>query len=1121
MKIILTLFTLFAAVWCSAHGIFLKNGDFEQGLTDWGAWGGHPATIQAVSNDAVSGGNAILFTGAPTAKMTGIEQKRLPLSPGKTYSISLHLKTEKPLSPKARLLVGLLERDKRGKVQTQHYRPIRHPLPGKWTKCAVDVSTSPTPCEYYQLIIRLDNLGDGETIRLDGVEVTEQDPNALLERSSNRTEAAALLKQWQEQSAGYQRRSGRTAIFARAQLKYGLQRNDYLHKWIDRPLLVNPGLPPDGNFINSAAYAIMRNTIGKYRLDGFAFFPETDRRDELYRHAGRPGGEMKLLTELIYDGSRNFDRKLKLAEIALNHPQSMRLNGKVVFTSYPASDDLEYWRDLKKALTDRFGDRFILMPYYQFFPKKFRKTGANGTFSAADLELLRERVREWLRVTDGYYHNTPALKDRRYYAPLDREVILPMIHSVLMEPEFKDKYLAWGVKVGHENYELLSYSMDHEGTAMLRGTVGTAVLARPDIINCVEWDEQNENTSFRPTLYNSWSTMRIMRYFSSLLNGNPEDLPGDRMDIPNLVLSYRKILAAGQILELELLNVPDRNPGKEAFQVQLVLRDAAGREVRRFPWRNLPPDKLEAVTFEVPVEDIVGHQVLVPELTVRTGKKEQVFAEGFQPIELRASWNWDYKWVKQPLRDLLEPVKSELRITGVTPDNRLRVKAGIEAPEPLNSIEIMDNGDVAYSHRRDAWFRENDENYVVNLNLQAKRPIGDDAPSVLNGRIEFQGITPTRHLEIPPQVEYRDGTWLFNDLEVNHRVLQLYAVIPRQTAKNAVIVIDLPGYCREKLPVAKLLQKEVIGFPGPAGFNLVARRFNSETSLPEPWGEKSAEFEVLLTPSDPNSVLHLQAVGQSGRVYRGKPLSLYRPSGQQTSLTVYSLKHKRPVAINIDQALVPRFDYRFTPEHGSVLATAGPPSHYGIGGGYTPQVDGRGSGETLYGNAGPVTPGRNDRCPRYEQEPDGGWSLDFNKSYVSLPRALVPPFASWEITMDVWPRNVSGTQTLLGCDFTGFMLLLKNGVPSASTYLNNNYETNLPAQAVATGPALRPDCWNRIRVRFDQHELSVEVNGESGEKVKASGYQRYPRIFGLGADQRRGNYFDGKIRSLQIKHQTP
>lgn len=1119
MKNVLIVCWLAAAGCCGAHDIYLRNGDFEQGLEHWGAWGGSAGTVRPEKGDAAAGESFLSITGTAEGKMTGAEQKHLPLKPGKTYRISLFLKADEKVSGQARALVGILERGERGKVRAQNYRPLRLVGDGKWNRYTADITTSGEPCEYYQFVFRLDKLGEGETVQLDGVAVSEPDPNALLERSSGKAEESALLEQLKNQAAGYRRRSDRTAIFSRVQLKYGLQRNDYLHKWIDRPLLVNPSLPADGNFINDAAYDIMRRVVEQYRLDGFAFFPETSGRAELYRHARKPGREMKVLTELIYDGSRDFEKKIELARIALEHPQSMRLDGKVVFTSYPASDDSEYWRDLKKALAGQFGDRFILMPYYNFFPKNFRKTGADDTFSAADLDFLRRRLREWLRTVDGYYHNTPGLKNRRYYAPVDREIIIPLVHGVLMEPEFRDKYLAWGVKVGHENYELLGYSMDHAGTGMLRGTMETAILARPDIINCVEWDEQNENTSFRPTLYNSWSTMRIMRYYGGVLNGGFEDLPGDRMDIPNIILSYRKILAAGQVLELELLNVPDRGAGEGAYQAELVLRDIAGQEVRRFPPQELRRNALDAVTLEAPVEEIVGHQVVIPELTVRSGAEKHVFADGFQPVELRASRNWDYKWAKQPLRDLLVPVKADLRIAGVTADNRLRVKGTIEAPEPLNSIEIMDSGDVAYSHQRAGVFREDDDHYAININLQAKRQVGDDPPLVLNGRIGFPGSTLLRHREIPPHhVKYAGDGWVFDRVEVNHHALQLYAVISRRDAAGGVIAVDLPGYCRTEIKLAELMEKEVIGFPGPAGFNLVAKRFNSETALPEPWGEKSAEFEVVITPSEPNSVLHLQAVGAGGRTYRGKPVSLYRPSGAKGRLAVYSLKNEQPVTIELDRALMTEFDYRFDPGHGSVLVSPGGPAFYGIGGGYVPQVSGRGSGESLYGNAGPVGPGQHDRCPRWTQEPDGSWSLDFRESHVSLPMALVPPFGSFEITMEVWPRSISGTQTLLGCDFTGFMLLLKNGVPTAGIYLNNNYETSRPALAAAAGPALRPGAWNRIKVRFDQSELAVEVDGQSGPAVKASGYQRYPRIFGLGADQRRGNYFDGRIRSLRVRH---
>ena len=47
--------------------------------------------------------------------------------------------------------------------------------------------------------------------------------------------AARLLAEWGK--IPYARKAGRTDFFVRAQLKYGINRKDFLHHWYDRPLL--------------------------------------------------------------------------------------------------------------------------------------------------------------------------------------------------------------------------------------------------------------------------------------------------------------------------------------------------------------------------------------------------------------------------------------------------------------------------------------------------------------------------------------------------------------------------------------------------------------------------------------------------------------------------------------------------------------------------------------------------------------------------------------------------------------------------------------------------------------------------------------------------------------------
>ena len=52
-------------------------------------------------------------------------------------------------------------------------------------------------------------------------------------------EAEKLLAQWKAEAKAYKPASERTAIFARAQLKYGAERSDFLHAWYERPLHQN------------------------------------------------------------------------------------------------------------------------------------------------------------------------------------------------------------------------------------------------------------------------------------------------------------------------------------------------------------------------------------------------------------------------------------------------------------------------------------------------------------------------------------------------------------------------------------------------------------------------------------------------------------------------------------------------------------------------------------------------------------------------------------------------------------------------------------------------------------------------------------------------------------------
>lgn len=954
-------------------------------------------------------------------------------------------------------------------------------------------------------------------------------------------EAEAYLKQLAAASASYAPRSGRTAFFARAQLKYGLERSDYLHRWGDRPLLqdtsfqdrgtftVNNGAYSDIGFLNPLSYRTMAGVLKRFDIDGFAFFPGTKGRRDLYRHCGTPGATIAVLPEITYSSFTPpgtavdpalLETYLELAAEALTSPQAYRINGKIVVTTYPgpaAGNDVVFWAALKKALVERLGDHFIIMPYATL--THITKTGGkDAPYSKADIDAMRESLRQWLRVVDGYYHNSPAVSNRRYDRDTDRNFTIPILHSVLAEPEFQGKYLAWGTKVGHMNCQLLGYSLDAFGTDMLRGTVGSALLAKADVVNLVEWDEENENTCFRPTINTSFSTGRIIRCFAAQArNAAPAMLPGDDPAVPNLIVSSRRLLSAGEALEIEVVNVPDGTAPAPEYALDLRLVNLNGHVVHQFPPRQLATAELTAAVFTVPTPDLLPHQVVIPRLAVTAAGTTFTVSDGLQPIELRANWNWDYVWIKQPLRDLDRTAGATLVVSPAAVAGAVAITVQAKSATDLRSVEILEGCDVIYSHSERPDYRETPERVVIAAVFQASR----QSPVLLKGAVRWHGAPSLRVRgpnNWPPEDMPEPSTWAYADEPVAHWPVARYASLSREDAANAEIEVDLPGVAAGRLKVADLLQLGSYGFAGPHGFNLVFRLYASQVVMPPPLNQKEASFTILARPTRPNAVFSVQTVNQAFQTYRGAAVSLFRPTGATESFHVFSVAENAARAVTVDRGLLMPIVYEFSRRRGSVFFTPASQELLGVLGGFTPLATGVAAGESGYGNpmdtyiAGKGSVNYPDLAPKYRQDEQGRQVLDFaGASYISIPLGAVPAYAGYEVEMDVMPREFPAHQTLFGNDSTGFVLGLNKDKPVASIYCNQ-----IPAMLAVTGPPLAAGQWNRITVRFDQQTLSIAVNGIAGETVPASGYQRYPRAYTVGAHYRFGNFFQGSIGRLTI-----
>ena len=942
-------------------------------------------------------------------------------------------------------------------------------------------------------------------------------------------DAERLLEEWSR--IPYARKNGRTDIFVRAQLKYGINRSDYIHHWYDRPLLQDSSLgqrqdiPTDpAPWLNPGSWAktVEMGRLGKQT--GFAVFTFTSMRETVIPLSAKPGMEATILVELARGCS--IDEWLHRAEQALAMTNSFRIGGKVLLTSYPAvrEKDLPQYAEIKRRLTERFGDRFLVMPYFNLFADEVRGRTA---MKAADLQRVRERLARALRVLDGLcYSGRESCFNRRYDPWLFDRVITPIIHATFADAEFSGKVLGCCAMLGHENSYRWNYGLDCTGTRMLRDVFSSIARLSPDFVIGTEWDEENENTCYRPMVAHGFTHQRILRYFSDTINGRtPDVFPGDDTSVPNLVVSYRKEIMAGEPIEVEVVNVPDGSFKGASFKVAFAWKTADGRTAKAFAPKLLSADSLAAVWFDVDASELIANPALLPELTVTMPDgRTQTFSDGMWPIGLRPTRCIEYKWAKHPVRDLPKGVTGALALGGIDADGSCLVKGRVSSPRKLRSIAVIDETDIVYMYDKAKAALPPDDVVTVRIAFQGYAMSGKNRD--LKGCISLSGA-PGAVLGIARSrgnVETKGHEYVFKGAMLNNWPHYLYVDIPRAEAAAAVFKADLPGFFEGEIPVKELLAKDVMGIAGPKGSNLVFTRFLSQRSIPVPADVAEAEFSFRLKPGQPRSVLRLETVDEDYHVWRGKPFVCGKDSGKTVRFHVYERDADRVSETAVDSSRIPLADYAFEPSRGSVVACAGGRNLWGILGGCVPLVTGFGQGESGYGNSGidkltVKTPGWEKSAPDYVQEADGTWALKFSGcSYLSLPQQLWPVEAGMDLSLEFNPDDVQRKQGLLTTGPTSSGIYIDKGKVYARFFLRNRFMriSGHAANVVVPGPEVIAGKWQTVRVVCDQRTAHVEVDGVKGPETPVSGDIFYPRYTALGAGTSPKEYFAGRIRRFTV-----
>jgi len=927
----------------------------------------------------------------------------------------------------------------------------------------------------------------------------------------------------------YRPHRDRTRVFVRTQLKYGLERDDYLHKWYDRPLMgdVRYQEAGDAHPINVESWRRMAE-MAKLCGHGFSAFTIASGRDDIIPRSVLPGYESEVMVEIVGDctfeggASAKIEPCLKRIEEALKMPNAFRVNGKLVITSYPAIrlDKMGFYAALKTEIAKRWGDRVALMPYFTPFEME-----RGSALDLKEVAQVKENLRTALRTVDGLCFPVASVLNfnRRSNPKFTVETVTPIIHSVLSEPEFKDKLFGMVVGCGHENTYRWNYAQDCAGTQRMRDNFDAVTALRPDFVNACEWDEENENTHHRPTVALGFVHSRLLRYMTAVLDGRaPEVWPNDDVTVPNLVVSYRKALLAGEPIEVEVLNLPDGTFKGDEFVVEFAWKNAAGETVKTFEPQLLKADELKAAWFTVPATGLLAHPILKPELVVWQGGLRRVFAEGLWPLSLHANRSVEFRWVKQSLRDKLSPFRSRLAVSGPAADGTFEVSGTCESAEELRSVEVLDGPDTVYLYDPAAPKRDADGSLAVRILWQGLPWNNADCPS---GFIRLKNAPNAVFTKgRMKNAALSEGAIIFKEASIKHWTMDAYVDIPASDIAAAEFEIDLPPYFVGNVTAKGLIEKDVYSFPAVGGMNLVFRRWLAARKLTPPCGGKRAEFSFRMKPSTPDSILRVQAIDEKFRVYAGSAYSFFKPSYTPVKVKAFERDLETIGTAVVDANRVTPFEYVFGPERGGVVA-AGP--YLGLGGilcGYAPLVSGYGSAESGDGNVildcavdGKMK-GWPKTVPEYVKEADGIWSLKFaDCSFVTLPQQVVPEYVGFDMELEVNPDDVQRRQGLFTTGHAYFNLGIEKGRVFAYLFTRNGYfHSGMHAATTVWGPKIAPGVWSKVRVVWDRLTCRVDVNGEKGEPVKVSGDLFYARPSALGTLGSNDSFFAGRMRRVRV-----
>ena len=473
------------------------------------------------------------------------------------------------------------------------------------------------------------------------------------------------------------RQAPETMLFAEFQVKYGVF-HSYLHKWIDRPLFWSRALRPEKfEYETCDSLAVHVREMRYAGLDGLNMFALKGLTKNIAKFRGwlneKGYADFSILPTLGYgdDGQRKADTTafVEALTIAKNDPTFPRINGKILVPTYNyRMFKPEEHRRMIGKLEDDLGkgtfsicgdvDPVVVHELQQAY-------GKNGGLTGEEQARLESAIADVLAVADGVQVAVAEMKrpyDGQYGSLYDfsffDHCMAPAIEKVYARDEFSKKVLGFYVLQGYVNHMSGNINSE-EGTCTLRRFLRSVARVNPDYLLFFEWNEVNENTMFQPTVRGGRTAVRILKWHSRVLKGlKPEPYADDDVSVPPLALSYREVVKPGEEMHFELLNIPDGvRDGKMKVQLELWRND--GSCFCELPVETVDAARFGAIDYLVDSARLSGAYMLVPRLKVN-GRTY----DGFVPVRVDPTVAWNYKAIRQGLRDIMEVRDAQVSVVG-------------------------------------------------------------------------------------------------------------------------------------------------------------------------------------------------------------------------------------------------------------------------------------------------------------------------------------------------------------------------------------------------------------------------------------------------------------------------